>query len=115
MQAISKIKTCLLILLFVFSFIHTTVARDWDSQDYLADGVYYLINQNDLDMAEEQFHKAIFSSPFSMLSEETDDMDSDRQIAAKAFYFLGKIHLERASSQSNISENAKYISYAKYI
>jgi len=101
-------------LLFGLFIIHPLSASDWNSQNYLIDGVYYLESQNDLNMAEEQFRKVIISSPFDTLSGETESSDSDRKIVAEAFYFLGKICYERSISKENVPQNiAQAKSYLK--
>jgi len=92
-------------LLFGLFIIHPLSASDWNSQNYLIDGVYYLESQNDPNMAEEQFRKVIISSPFDTLSRKKEGSGSDRKIVAEAFYFLGKIGYERSLSKENVSQN----------
>ena len=92
---------CLLILLFSASSVIAAGGTEfaispWESQRYLIEGVYYLINEGDLDTAENMFRKAILSVPFGSLSRIGDDQDTGKQIAAEAFYFLGEIHYKRA-------------------
>ncbi len=113
-------KRCTLILSFLLIFFGSLVLsqsnaedlnidRDlalsyWSSRNYFAKGVYYLINQEDLDKAEEQFKKAILSSPIdSFLSVSKDS--SDRQIVARSFYFLGKIYYDRANKTGETTQN----------
>jgi hypothetical protein len=103
-------KIYILALFFGLFLIHPVSAGDWNGQNYLINGVYYLVSQGDLNMAEEQFREVIFSSPFDALSEKTGNSSSDRKIVAEAFYFLGKICYERAISKENVSQN---ISQAK--
>ena len=75
---------------------------------YLIEGIHYLLNEGDRDMAEELFRKAIFSSSFSSLSVRRvrgSDTETRRRgdtairrvadVVAEAFYFLGKIHYEK--------------------
>jgi len=76
----------------------------WESRYYLIEGVHYLLNEGDRDMAEELFRKAIFSSPFSSLSEESGTQDQSRRVVAEAFYFLGKLHYEKAEIAKNSRE-----------
>ena len=87
-----------------------SIRPSWESRLYLIEGVHYLVNEADSDMAEELFRKAIFSSSFSSLSEETEDQDRHRWVVAEAFYFLGKISYEKSISGGNIAEN---IAWAK--
>ena len=105
MLSILRKKIFLLSLLFGLYFTHLVCGSDWDSQNYLTDGVYYLVSQGDLNMAEERFRKIIFSSSFDTLSGKTENPGSDREIVAEAFYFLGKICYERAISKENVSQN----------
>ena len=86
----------------------------WESQSYLIEGVHYLVNEGDRDMAEESFRRAILSSSFSSLSgkdgaDETSELMS-RWVLSEAFYFLGKIHYEKAASQGAVPQN---IAWAK--
>lgn len=109
-MSIFKKNIYILALLFGLFLIHPVSASDWNGQNYLINGVYYLVSQGDLNMAEGQFRKIIFSSPFDALSEKTGNSGSDRKIVAEAFYFLGKICYERAISKENVLQN---ISQAK--
>lgn len=68
----------------------------WETRNYIIEGVYYLINEGDLDTAEELFRKAVLSSSFDSLSKESKDQNDDRYYVAEAFYFLGKIYYEKA-------------------
>jgi hypothetical protein len=91
-------------------------ASSWESRRYLIEGVYYLINEGDLDVAEGLFRKAILSSPFSSLSMEVGDQGYDRQVVAEAFYFLGRIHYERAilgTGKENHEKSIENIASAK--
>ncbi len=72
-------------------------ASSWESRRYLMEGVYYLINEGDRDVAEGLFRKAIISSPFSSLSMEAEDQGYNRRVVAEAFYFLGRIQYEKAA------------------
>jgi len=78
-------------------------ADNWGSHDYLMAGVYYLVSQEDRDLAEVQFRRAIFSSSFGALAGGSESQD--RQVVAEAFYFLGRIYYERASIGGNIPQN----------
>ena len=105
MHILQKPKTGVLVLSFLWLMSYAfaygasgTTASSWESRRYLIEGVYYLVNEQDLDIAEGLFRKAILSSPFSSLSKETESQDYDRQVVAEAFYFLGKIQYERAIS-----------------
>jgi hypothetical protein len=100
---------------------------------YLIEGVHYLLNERDLDAAEELFRKVIFSSSFSSLSRRRSrvaDLEiprtqrpeavgtlpgSDRWVVAEAFYFLGKIQYDRASAptEAKADEALESISLAK--
>jgi hypothetical protein len=115
MLSILKRNIYLLVLFFGLSFTYSAIANDWDSQNYLINGVYYLISQKDLNMAEDQFRKVIFYSSFNSLSEESVKMNHNRETVAEAFYFLGEIYYEKATSQINISDIMKqnYIAQAK--
>ncbi len=91
-------------------------ASSWESRRYLMEGVYYLINEGDRDVAEGLFRKAIISSPFSSLSIEADDQGYDRQVVAEAFYFLGRIQYEKAipdSGKENHGKSIENIAWAK--
>jgi len=106
----------------------TVRGEDWESRYYLIEGVHYLLNEGDRDMAEELFRKAIFSSSFSSLSKEAEDekVREGFNPVAEAFYFLGKIHYEKAildigaratekqeSSLENIAWAKKYLRKAE--
>lgn len=84
------------------------------SQGYLISGIYYFVNEGNMDKAEELFRKAIFSSSFAALSnmENTDCKISplNRRVAAEAFYFLGRIYYKRANDQQDTIQN---IAWAK--
>ena len=85
----------------------------WESQRYLIEGVHYLVNEGDRDMAEEFFRRAIFSSSFGSLSGKDgadETSESSRWVASEVFYFLGKIQYERAVSQGAVPQN---IAWAK--
>lgn len=91
------------------------IRPSWESQRYLMEGVHYLVNEGDRDMAEKFFRKAISSSSFSSLfgkdsADETPELAS-KWVVAEAFYFLGKIHYERAVSQGAVPQN---IAWAKW-
>jgi hypothetical protein len=91
-------------------------ASSWESRRYLMEGVYYLINEGDRDVAEGLFRKAIISSPFSSLSMEAEDQGNDRQVVAEAFYFLGRIHYEKAllgTGKENHEKSIENITWAK--
>ena len=100
---------------FVYADGRTETTRpSWESQRYLIEGVHYLVNEGDRDTAEKFFRKAISSSSFSSLfgkdsADETPEPAS-RWVASEAFYFLGKIHYERAVSQGAVPQN---IAWAK--
>ncbi len=74
----------------------------WERGSYLIEGIYYLISKGDRDTAEELFKRAILSSSFNGLSlgSRTGDQQEfngiDRWFVAESFYFLGKIHYEKA-------------------
>lgn len=57
------------------------------SQKHIIRGVYHLINQNDLDVAESEFRQAIALD----------------QHNGEAYYFLGRIYYEQATSKVDIS------------
>lgn len=78
-------------------------ASSWESRRYLMEGVYYLINEGERDVAEGLFRKAILSSPFDSLSMEAKDQGYDRQVVAEAFHFLGRIQYEKATLDSGYS------------
>ena len=78
-------------------------ASSWESRRYLMEGVYYLMNEGDRDVAEGLFRKAILSSPFTSLSMEAEDQGYDRQVVAEAFYFLGRIQYEKATLDTGYS------------
>jgi hypothetical protein len=80
----------------------------WQSRWYLMEGVYYLINEEDGNRAEELFRKAILSSSFDSLSKKPNDSSRGRRVVAEAFYFLGKIHYERAISGKDVSHNVAW-------
>jgi len=105
MFSILRKKIYLLSFFLGLFLINSISGSDWNNQNYLIDGVYYLFSQNDLNMAEEQFHKVIISSSFDILSGETKNHSSDKKIVAEAFYFLGKICYERAVLKENVSQN----------
>jgi hypothetical protein len=91
-------------------------ASSWESRRYLMEGVYYLINEGDREVAEGLFRKAIISSPFSSLSMEAEDQGYDRQVVAEAFYFLGRIKYEKAipgSGKENHEKSIENIAWAK--
>jgi tetratricopeptide (TPR) repeat protein len=58
-----------------------------ESQKFMIRGVYYLINQNNPDAAEDEFQQAIVLD----------------QHNGEAYYFLGRIYYEQATSTSNLS------------
>jgi len=109
----TKSKSCLPVLagvLLYLCFTPSVIAGDQiKSQDYLVEGVYYLISEGNRDKAEEQFRKVIFSSSASALSVEDSHMakihDQNRWAVAEAFYFLGKIYYEKALFQGDIAQN----------
>ena len=72
------------------------VGSSWESRRYIIEGVYYFMNEGNLDTAEELFQKAILSSSFGALSQKAEDQAHYRAIVAEAFYFLGNIHYKRA-------------------
>ena len=87
-----------------------------ENRSHLIEGVYYLMNQGDQNMAKEFFQKAIFSSPFVDLSMNrgvvTVSEPGDRRIVAEALYFLGKIHYEKVLSHKG-EDMEKNIGLAK--
>jgi hypothetical protein len=109
-------KSRLFALFIIFSLWHVgfaycdkPAAPSWESQKYLIEGVHYLMNEDDLDTAEQLFHKAILSSSFDSLSID-DDLNgtadtSDSWVVAESLYFLGKIHYLRANSQIDVKSN----------
>lgn len=119
-----KLRTEAVALLFFLWLIPYTFADEaagatassWESRRYLIEGVYYLINEGDLDVAEGLFRKAILSSPFSSLSMGAEGQGYDRQVVAEAFYFLGRIHYERAipgTGKENHEKSLENIAWAK--
>jgi len=92
----------------------------WESRYCLIEGIHYLINEENRDAAEELFRKAIFSSSFSDLSRRGNagetSVSRDRWIVAEAFYFLGKIHYEKAildTGGEKRQSNMENIAWAK--
>jgi tetratricopeptide (TPR) repeat protein len=116
MLSLQKNHTFLIFILLVVSnllLVLNSIASDIEaassqkyltSQNYLAKGVYYLINLGDLDKAEEQFQKAILSSSPDSFSAIPDN-PNDGQTTAEAFYFLGKIYYDRAGKSGDITQN----------
>ncbi len=89
------------------------VRPSWESQRHLIEGIHYLVNEGDRDMAEEFFRRAILSSSFGSLSGKDGaegTSGTSRWVVSEAFYFLGKIHYERAVSQGAVPQN---IAWAK--
>jgi hypothetical protein len=78
---------------------------DARSCDYVIAGVYYLMVKTDPNQAEQEFQKAILVSSFESLSKDSKAQSSERYYVAEAYYFLGKIHYDRAISQGNITQN----------
>jgi len=84
--------TCLWLSGFLSLLSATSLASPSDffrqeSQKFMIRGVYYLINQNDLNAAETEFRQAIALDHHN----------------GEAYYFLGRIHYEQATSTSNLS------------
>lgn len=125
-----KIIIYLITLSFILGFPFFIFADDavdlkydnsWESRRYLIEGVYYLINNEDIDIAEKMFRKAILSNSFSNLSKSSEVQDQSKRVVAEAFYFLGKIYYKRssldavksASSIENIAWAKKYLEKAE--
>lgn len=111
-------KIIILIISITFTAIaYANAESPVSSRFYLMEGVYYLINEKNSEMAEEFFRKTIASCSFDTLSDKSEDYD--RKIAGEAFYFLGKIHYERAASafgddvSNNIAWSKKYLREAE--
>ena len=77
------------ILFWISNFLPFLYAAELsadESQKYLIRGVYYLINQNDLNSAESEFRQAIALDQHNW----------------EAYYFLGSIYYERATTEFGI-------------
>jgi hypothetical protein len=92
---IQNLKFITFLFFFTFSAVYAG-ASSWESHRYLMEGVYYLINEGNQNVAEEFFKKAIISSSFDDLSEKSEIQNYERQVVAEAFYFLGKIYYEKS-------------------
>jgi len=112
----SEIVWCLVFSLWFIQLVYAggevePTRPSWESQRYLIDGVHYLINEGDRDMAKSLFQKAILSSSFSSLSGELEDQSQNRWVAAEAFYFLGKICYEKAILDTGKEKQESSIQY----
>ena len=90
------------ILFWISNFLPLLYAAELsadESQKYLIRGVYYLINQNDLNSAESEFRQAIA-------------LDQNNW---EAYYFLGSIYYKQATSTGyiSISQSQQSIGKAK--
>lgn len=85
----------LFIIIFSVGFILSAYAGTnyWESQRYLMNGVYYILVEENQNIAEEFFRKAIISFPFNDLAE---NQRAKWYILAEAYYFLGKVYYEKA-------------------
>lgn len=111
-------KAIYLIILFLIISLYTQTTeaanidpasgnqlQDVKSRDYLINGIYYLICQQNHYEAEEQFRNVIFSSPFKAFTDKSNDYHQDKYVVAEAFYFLGRIYYQKAISQGDIEQN----------
>lgn len=87
--------------LFLLSADEMTLQSDLlrqESQKFIIRGVYYLINQNNPDAAENEFRRAIV-------------LDKNNE---EAYYFLGRIYYERAISEDiSATQSQRFIGKAK--
>ncbi len=115
LKRISKICLILIIYSTLSAIAYANTENLASSRFYLMEGVYYLVNEKNSEMAEESFRKAIASCSYDTLSKKSED----QRIVAEAFYFLGKIYYEKAGSafgddtSNNIAWAKKYLREAE--